>query len=603
MKTNIFITITSELFMNSKQKMEKMKNLVSKTLLFAFSCLTLLMFASSCDAKDKGKSDAETEFTTRAIWVDPPGFANREAVDLMIEKCQRAGINTILANIMLRGDVYFKSSNFIGNVNANDEFDPLAYVIEKAHAADIKVQAWSCSYYAKPKSPDWVNKPFLSKDYDHMYLSPGHPEVNPYLISVLKELLEYDIDGIHLDYTRYWNAAFDYSDAACNRFNESFGFNPQDFVDNSEKIVAPEVENYPIRVFCPNTIAERVWEMGIMERTMNYTELGYGYITEDSKKIDDLKAPGIIIVSHYTQISNEILAAFERYVDRGGDIVWINPSGGAFTTYPQLGTLAGIKGTENFKDGHDTINSVKDSDFGNLFSSVEIKTGSNNLVLSDAKAVATTSNGSPSIAIYQKDKGHFTTIGFHLMSSEKDPIIQLLKDIIHWHKAEAGITGPDLLAEKRQQWIDWRATHTLELATAVHNMVKEKNPELEFTSAAGLEPHELDAIYRSGGQWLKDGICDYLYPMNYKDNMEEFKEIIENQMLYTPKDKADKVFPGLQLYTNTDNGFGPIDAEMVKQQLQMIKDYGYHGYCLFAYSYFSDEIIEVAASFADNSKE
>ena len=587
--------------MITNQIFKKMKNLLSKTWFFTFAILTLVLVFSSCVEKAQGKSDAATEFTTRALWVDPPGFANREAVDLMIDKCQRAGINTILANIMLRENVYFKSSNFIGNVNANDEFDPLEYVIEKAHAVDIKVQAWSCAYYAKPKSPDWVNKPFMSKDYDQVYLSPGHPEVNPYLLSVLKELLNYDIDGIHLDYTRYWNAAFDYSDAACNRFNESYGFNPQDFVDNSEKIVAPEIEEFPIRVFCPNTIVDRVWEMGIMERTMNYTGLGYGYISENAGKIDKLKAPGVIVVSHYTDISTKILEAFERYIKRGGDIVWINPGGGAFTTHPQLGLIAGIKGTENYKEGHDSINSIKDSQFGNLFSSVEINTGSNNLVLGDANVVATTSNGNPSIAVYQKDKGHFTTIGFHLMSSEKSPIIQLLKDIILWNKAEAGITGPDLLAEKRKQWIDWRATHTLELATEVKKMVKAKSPELEFTSAAGVEPQELKAIYRSGGQWLKDGICDYLYPMNYKDNMEDFKEIIENQISFTPKDKADRVFPGLQLYTKTDNGFGPIDAEMVRQQLQMIKEYGYQGYCLFAYSYFSDEIIEVAASFANKT--
>ena len=579
------------------QTFKKARNLLTKTWFFAFATLSVFLFFSSCVEGANKDSNVTAEFKVRALWVDPPGFANRAAVDTMIEKCQRAGINTILANIMLRENVYFKSTNFIGNVNANDDFDPLAYVIEKAHAVDIKVQAWSCAYYAKPKNPDWVNKPFMSKDYDHMFLSPGHPEVNPYLISVLKELLDYDIDGIHLDYTRYWNAAFDYSDAACNRFNESYGFNPQDFVDNSEKIVAPEIENYPIRVFCPNTIAERVWEMGIMERTMNYTELGYGYISEDTKKIDDLKAPGIIIVSHYTQISTEIIGAFERYINRGGDIVWINPAGGAFETYPQLGTIAGIKGTENFKDGHDTINSVKDSEFGKLFSSVQINTGSNNLVLGDARVVATSSNGNPSVTINQKDKGHFTTIGFHLMSSEKLPIIQLLKDIILWHKAEAGITGADLLAEKRKQWIDWRATHTLELATEVKKMVEAKSPELEFTSAAGVEPHELKAIYRSGGQWLKDGICDYLYPMNYSDNMEDFKEIIDNQLSLTPSDKADRVFPGLQLYTKTDNGFGPIDAEIVKQQLELVKESGYQGFCLFAYSYLSDEIIEVVSAY------
>ena len=241
--------------------------------------------------------------------------------------------------------------------------------------------------------------------------------------------------------------------------------------------------------------------------------------------------------------------------------------------------------------GHESINSVKESQFSSLFSSLNLKTGYNNLVLVDANVVATFSNGEPSIAMKQKYKGHFTTIGFHLMNSEELPVIQLLKNIILWHKEEAGISGSDLMAEKRKQWIDWRASHTLELVSEVRKMLQEKDPKLKLTAAAGVEPKELEVIYRESGQWLNDGLCDYLFPMNYRDNMEDFKELIENQLSVTPIEKTDRVFPGLQLYKKNDNGFGPIDADIVKQQLEIIKEMGYQGFCLFAYSYLSDDII------------
>ena len=44
------------------------------------------------------------------------------------------------------------------------------------------------------KSPQW----------EGIYLSPLHPEVNLYLREVYKELIDnYNIDGIHLDYIRF----------------------------------------------------------------------------------------------------------------------------------------------------------------------------------------------------------------------------------------------------------------------------------------------------------------------------------------------------------------------------------------------------------------
>ena len=574
-----------------------MKNLISKTYFIVLASLSLLLLISSCVQGANKESNDIAKFKTRALWVDPPGFANRAAVDTMIEKCQRAGINTILANIMLRENVYFKSKNFVGNVNANDQFDPLAYVIEKAHAVNIKVQAWSCVYYSKPKSADWVMKPFIDKNYDHVYLSPAHPEVNPYLLSVMKELLDYDIDGIHLDYTRYWNAAFDYSDVARSEFKKVYDFDPQDFVDHPEKIVPADKDNFPVRVLCPNTIAEKVWEMGIIERTMNLTDLGYAYVTEDPVNIDKLKAPGILIVSHYTDVSTKMIDAFDRYIKRGGDIVWINPSGGLFSKYTKLASMSGVTATNNYLQGHQTVQSVKESKLSNIFSSVKINTANNSLVLGDANAVATFSDGQPSISINKKDKGSFMTIGFHLMSSDKQPITDLLKNIVVLFRSESGLDGSDLMAEKRKQWIDWRASHTLDLVREVNKMVKEKDPKLEVTSAAGLDPQELEGIYREGNKWLKDDLCDFLYPMNYRDNIDDFREVIENQISYTPDNTSNRIFPGLQLYIKSGDGFGPISAEVVKQQLELVKEYGYEGFCLFAYSYLSDEIIEVVSSY------
>lgn len=42
----------------------------------------------------------------------------------------------------------------------------------------------------------------------------------------------------------------------------------------------------------------------------------------------------------------------------------------------------------------------------------------------------------------------------------------------------------------------------------------------------------------------------------------------------------------------------PMDAEIVDKQLEMVKNYGYQGFCLFANSYFSDDMVEVLKQYS-----
>jgi uncharacterized lipoprotein YddW (UPF0748 family) len=86
-------------------------------------------------------------FKERAIWVTGGSFASAAAADKMLGRCQKAGINLILPNVMCYRTVSFKSPHFRGRVSATDEFDPLAYVLGKAHAVGIRVQPWCCVYY------------------------------------------------------------------------------------------------------------------------------------------------------------------------------------------------------------------------------------------------------------------------------------------------------------------------------------------------------------------------------------------------------------------------------------------------------------------------
>ncbi len=553
------------------------------------------MLLTGC-AGNQDKAAQEPQFQIRALWVDPPGFKDRETVDNLIEKCGRAGINMLLPDVMIRGEVWFKSKNFIGKIHANDEYDPLAYLIEKAHAAGIEVQPWSCTYYSVPKHPDWVSKPFVDNNYNHVYLSPAHPDVNPYLLSVLEELLEYDIDGIHLDYSRYWNAAFDYSEAASNRFKSSFDFDPRDFYDHPERIVAPEQDPYPVRMLCPDASTPHVSTLGVLERNLNRTGIGYAYISEKTANIDGLKAPGLLIVSYYNHIPDDMAKALERYVKRGGDIIWLSPDNSLFEK-ELLRKLTGLKGVEGFKSERIQLK-VSDNLFGKSIDALQTRISGSSLIPENAEIIARLDTDEPVVTVHREGKGKVAVIGFQLMGSDSPQVMDYFRDAIGSLRREAGVTGPDPMGEKRAQWNDWRAGHIKELYRELTKMVKKKNPALVVTSASGVGPQQYNGIYRDSRELLSENIVDYIFPMNYSNRIDIFKDILDEQLFYTPEGMSEKIYPGLQLYNRQGGATVPLDAEIVGQQLEIVKEYGYHGFCLFAYSYFSDEMVEVIEQYS-----
>jgi uncharacterized lipoprotein YddW (UPF0748 family) len=554
------------------------------------AALTVVILFSGC-GNPANQSSRQPQFQVRALWVDPPGIRDRKTVDRLVEKCQQAGINMILPDIMLRDEVWFQSENFIGKVHADEQYDPLGYLIEKAHTAGIQVQPWSCTYYSQPKHPDWNSQPFVSENYDHVFLSAAHPEVNPYLVSVLKELLKYDIDGIHLDYTRYWNAAFDYSKPARNRFKASYGFDPQDFYDHPERIVPPTEDPYPVNILISTTAILNIPTLGTLERNFNRTGVGYAYVSEKPARIDALRAPGLLVVSFYHDVSPEMAKALEQYVKRGGDIIWVCPNADLFEKNLNMTALTGVKGTRRLPTERVRLQ-ISDDRFGKSIDTL-VKVGGNSLVLEKADVVARLDTEEPVVTVYQNGKGRVVVLGLQVLYSDSPQLMRFLKDAIVGLRTQAGITGPDRMGEKREQWIDWRATHLKELMREVNKLLKTKNPKLPLTTASGVGPQQYHGIYRDSRELLSENIVDYIFPMNYTDRLDVLRDILDEQALYTPEGMSERIYPGIKLYTRENNVTVPMDAELVGKQLEMVKKYGYQGFCVFAYSYFSDEMVEV----------
>ena len=178
------------------------------------------------------------EFESRYLWVVRNTLTTEKSIDQMIQFATFNRFNHILVQVRGRGDAYYNSnlvpkSNLIKDIT----FDPLAYLIPKAKAKGINVHAWVNTYLLwssriKPAqkdhiiftNPNWLdqnnNKPLNvnsemkkfnggKNGNEGFYLSPNHPKVNSYLLSVFKDLIEnYNLDGLHLDYVRFHNSEY-----------------------------------------------------------------------------------------------------------------------------------------------------------------------------------------------------------------------------------------------------------------------------------------------------------------------------------------------------------------------------------------------------------
>jgi uncharacterized lipoprotein YddW (UPF0748 family) len=197
---------------------------------------------------------------TRALWVTRTTLTSPESIGKMVAAAQAGGFNTVLVQVRGRGDAYYTGTvePRASDLAARPEFDPLAAVIDQAHAAGLQVHAWVAvnlvsSAVTLPasrdhvvyRSPEWLMVPrelsaemkkinlrspaYLgrlarwtrsqSAKVEGLYTSPLHPAAQDHTAAVIREIAQrYSIDGVHLDYVRFPNDEFDYSPAAMDQF-------------------------------------------------------------------------------------------------------------------------------------------------------------------------------------------------------------------------------------------------------------------------------------------------------------------------------------------------------------------------------------------------
>ncbi|MCA1563250.1 MAG: family 10 glycosylhydrolase [Acidobacteria bacterium] len=200
----------------------------------------------------------------RALWVLRTSLSTPASIAALVRSAREHGFNTLLVQVRGRGDAYYIGGPEPRAAELQRQpsgFDPLATVLDAAHASGLRVHAWVnvnlvssaadvpiAREHLVHRHPDWLMVPrdiaqelaaiapdspaYVGKlarwtraqtgEIEGLYSSPVVPRAVAHTVALVRGLTRrYALDGVHFDYARYPSERFDYSRAAIREFRAS----------------------------------------------------------------------------------------------------------------------------------------------------------------------------------------------------------------------------------------------------------------------------------------------------------------------------------------------------------------------------------------------
>lgn len=203
----------------------------------------------------------------RAVWLttimslDWPKVKANDALGIerqkaelvrILDQYQKANINTVIFQTRVRGSVIYPSKIepweecLTGHPCKDPGYDPLAFAIEECHKRGMELHSWVvCIPLGKVARMNTYGNAAISKKRKDLcktasgeyFMIPGKPETADYLAKICEEIIDnYDVDGISLDYIRYPESLYKFSDDEC--YSSASGMNRNDWKrENITRIV------------------------------------------------------------------------------------------------------------------------------------------------------------------------------------------------------------------------------------------------------------------------------------------------------------------------------------------------------------------------------
>ena len=284
--------------------------------------------------------DNDNSINYQCLWVVRDALKSEKSIDELINFASEKQINDLFVQVRGRGDALYNSQIIPrSQLLPENDFDPLLYLLQNIKGKGIKVHAWVNVYLIwsnkiLPKdkkhliynNEEWIdtteewprninrdlNSISQNNDGEGIFLAPNHPEVNNYLITVFKELLDnYKIDGLHLDYIRYQDVEYGRNPYAIAKFKRDVGRDPNPWFLEMER---------------SNIASPRL--IGNMKQWNNAKRKSITSLVKETKNLINDSYPNVILSA---AVKPNLYVARERFLQdwgtwlAAGYIDWIVP--------------------------------------------------------------------------------------------------------------------------------------------------------------------------------------------------------------------------------------------------------------------------------------
>jgi len=151
--------------------------------------------------------------------------------------------------------------------------------------------------------------------------------------------------------------------------------------------------------------------------------------------------------------------------------------------------------------------------------------------------------------------------------------------------------GVPLTEATDEQWVEWNRRAVNDIVQRTAEGVEEVNPDAIISAAvfAGIEGGAAQGQDPAG--WAAEGWVDVIMPMDY--SMQSLEVLANERRFLAALEDDSKLATGLSIYQRSGDGAESRDPELVREQINMVRSMGIHGYVLFSLMHMSDAQIEM----------
>ena len=202
--------------MRLKKKNNSVYNNSIKIILRALTFIALFVFITNSLLYSQILKNIESDF----LKIDSDIIYQSDKIDSLIYFVDRNSVDNILINIYSNGEAEYNSNLIFSNNDSISFDDHIQVFLDKFDSLDVKIHAWFNTYIlwsakSDPQDsnhilfqhPTWTEADQYGKmdysielsnnkhpDWEGIFLSPLHPEVNEYLFTLIKEIInQYNI--------------------------------------------------------------------------------------------------------------------------------------------------------------------------------------------------------------------------------------------------------------------------------------------------------------------------------------------------------------------------------------------------------------------------